>query len=111
MLRADQAAFTENRGPLQGIAQLADIAWPFILKQRSLRIPRQAGRWTSEGLSNFLKERIAQRKNVCLTLPERRNADVKHLQSIIEVLAKVAALDGLSQIPVGSGHDTDIRLL
>src|SRR2546421_4372682 len=48
MRRVNKAAFAENRGAFERVAQLAHIAGPVISQQRLARIAREAGRRAPE---------------------------------------------------------------
>src|SRR5260370_1799235 len=111
MLRADQASLAQNRRALQGVAQLADIARPVIPEQRRSGISREGGRWTPEGFADLLQERLAQQEDVGAALAQRRNADVEDVQPIVQIFAKIAALDRLPEIAIRRGDYPDIRLV
>ena len=48
MARIDERALADNRSPLQGIAQLADVARPVILDKDGSRLSRQSDRRAAE---------------------------------------------------------------
>src|SRR5262245_49562235 len=53
----------------------------------------------------------SQKRNVFATLPQRRELQGDDVQTVVEVLAQFASLDGLFEIDVGSGDHTYIRSL
>ena len=110
MVRVDERAFTENRGPLQDVAKLSNVSRPVILEKRLSCLPRQTSGWPAERPADLLQKGLAQRHDVGGTLAQRRNLDVEDAEAVEEVLAKLAALDGFSQIAVGRGDDADVRL-
>src|SRR5271163_398889 len=52
-----------------------------------------------------------QRGNVGTSLPQRRQRDRKHIQSVVEVAAKFVALYHVLQIPVRRSHEPNIHLV
>ena len=108
MVRVDERAFTENRGPFQDIAKLSNVSRPLILEQCMSCIARQTSGWPAEGPADLLQKRLAQRNDVGWTVAQRRNLDVEDPESVEQVLAKVAALDGFPQIAVGRGDHPDV---
>ena len=110
MVRVDERAFTENRGPLQHIAKLSNVARPVVLEKRLSCLARQTSGWPAEGPADLLQKRLAQRNDVGRTLAQRRNLDVEDAEAVEQVLAKVAALDGFPQVAVGRGDHPDVRL-
>src|SRR5258708_1568594 len=110
MLRADQPALAQNRGPLERVAQFPNVPRPVVLEQRLSRRSCQAGRRTSERLRDLLEERVAQQHDVARALSKWYQTDVEHLQPVEEVFAKVATLDRLAQAAVGRRNDPAVGL-
>ena len=52
MIRVDERAFTENRGPLQDVAKLSNVSRPVILEERLSCLARQTSGWPAEGPRN-----------------------------------------------------------
>ena len=77
MTRVDEGAFTENRGPLQDVAQLSNVSRPVILEERLSCLARQTSRWPAEGPADLLQKGLAQRHDVGGTLAQRRYLDVE----------------------------------
>ena len=90
MLGRDQAAFAEDRGAFEDVAQLADVAGPVIFDQPLARVARDAGRRASQAAADLAEERFAQRQDVVAAIAERRQVDRKHVQAIEEILAELA---------------------
>ena len=59
----------------------------------------------------LLREVANQQRNVLGTLAQRRNADRKDVQPIIQVAAKLAILDHLFEIAIRGRHQAHIHLL
>jgi hypothetical protein len=93
---------------LEGVVQLAHIARPGVCEQCLTRAGRQSRRRPSKRFPDVLQEGFAERKDIAATLTERRDVDVEHLEPIEQILAKVSALHGLSQVAVGRRNDADI---
>src|SRR5207302_6414773 len=96
--RIDEASVAQYRRSLERVAQLPDVAGPVVAKQGFSRIARQTGWRPAERFADLFEERVAQRQDVGTSFPKRGNADVEHLQPVIQILAKVAALDRFPQI-------------
>src|SRR6185295_9142519 len=58
---ADEPSLAQNRGPLERVPQLADVAWPVVQEQRFSRVVRQASRRPAERPSDLLEKRLAER--------------------------------------------------
>src|SRR4029450_6892015 len=110
MAHLNRSAVTEDRGPLQHIAQLAHVAGPRVLEQRGAGLARQLRGWAPEGPADLLQKAVAQRTDVRGTIAQRRRVDVEHAETVEQVLAKAAALDRFPQVAVGRGDHPDIRL-
>src|SRR5262249_48591686 len=48
--------------------------------------------------------------DVSCPLPERGELNVEDLQSVVEILAEVPPVDGLPQVAIRRGNDSDVRL-
>ena len=110
MIRVDERAFTENRGPLQDVAKLSNVSWPVISEKGLSCLARQTGGWPAEGPADLLQKHFAQRHDIGGTLAQGRDLDVEDAEPVEQVLAKFAALDGFPQIAVGRGDHPDVRL-
>src|SRR4029450_8602684 len=110
MVRVDERAFTENRGPLQDVAKLSNVPGPVVLEKRLSCLARQTSGGPPERRANLLQGYIAQRHDIRGTFAQRRNPDVEDAEAVEQVLAKLAALDGFPQVAVGRGDHPDVRL-
>src|SRR5206468_2288234 len=86
-------------------------ARPVVLQERFSRVARQTRRRTAERLPDLLKKCFAEGQNIGLSFAQWCNADVEHLEPVVEVLAKIAALDRLAQIAIRRRDDPHVRLL
>jgi hypothetical protein len=91
--------------------QLTNVARPVVPQQRFPRVSRQTRRRTTERSPDVPEKRLAEREHVGSSFAKRRNADVKHLQPVVQVLTEVAAFNCFLQVTVRRGHDADIRFL
>ena len=98
----------ENRGPLEDVAQLANVAGPVIVEQQPARITRDAGRRPPEAAAVFVEERLTQRQHVLFALAQRRQLDREHVEPVEQVLAELAAAHRQLQIPVRRGDDARV---
>jgi len=104
VLRADQPALAENRGPARAAFRSSrTFPRPVVAPAASPahRASKPAG-GASERLRDLLKKCVAEQHDVALALAKRRQADVEHLQTIEEILAELTALDCFPQIAVCS---------
>src|SRR4029450_11048223 len=100
MSGVDERAFTQNRCPLQHVAELSHVSRPVILEKGLSCLARETSRGPADRSADFLEKRLAQRHDVGRTIPQRRNLDVEHAEPVEQVLAKGSALDGLPGIGV-----------
>src|SRR6266850_1259524 len=56
------------------------------------------------------EECISQKSDIAAALAQWRNVDIKHAQSIKQILAKAALRDSALQIPVACGNHTNVCL-
>ena len=57
------------------------------------------------GSENFSRNALTSKRNVRLALPKRRQLDLHHIQTEIEVLAKTSGANGRFQVAIGRGND------
>ena len=96
--------------PLHQIAQLADVARPGVALQQlhvvlaidSMRLPKRR--------RELLDEAPHQHGNVLDPLAQRRHANRKDIQPVVQVLAEGVGLDPFLEIPVGGGDDAGVDL-
>ena len=110
MAHVDRPAVTEDRCPLQDVAQLSHVAGPLVLEKRGSCLARQFSGSSSEGPADLLQKAVAQRHDVRGTIAQRRNLDVEDAEAVEQVLAKGAALHRFPQVAVGRGDHPDVRL-
>ena len=68
MVRVDERAVAENRGPLQHVAKLPNISGPVIVEQGLSSVARQTSGRPPERLANLLQKRLAERQDVRRTV-------------------------------------------
>jgi serine/threonine protein kinase len=106
--RVPQRRVTEQDGALDRGAELADVTRPIMpaeLVEKVLRCTRMPGELFVEGLD--------QQWNVVASLAERRQPERHHVEPVVQVGAKCAAVDGGAQVLVGRGDhaNVDARLI
>src|SRR5712675_1387609 len=111
MLRGNKPALAQDRRPLERVAKLPDVAWPFVPEQRVLGVAGEPGRRAAKRLADVLKERVGEQQDVAFALTKRWNLDIEHLEAIVQILTEIAAFDSFSQVAVGGGDHPDVRLL
>ena len=68
MSRVDERAFAENRGALQHIAKLSNVARPLILEKGASCLSCQTSRWPVECSADLLQKCLAQRNDIGRTI-------------------------------------------
>src|ERR1043165_2023407 len=107
IMHRHQRSFRQNLAALDGVAQLANVAGPTVRQQR---LPRRALAvlWSARLLR---QEMPRQEQDVFTPLPERWKLNVKHVQTIIKVIAKSTDGDFFAQVAVGRGDDPHVDLV
>src|SRR5207249_317608 len=95
--------------PLDQIFQLADVARPPVLLQDSHRGIGHALNSLAEARVVAPQEKIREQRNIFRPLTQRRQLDRDDVDSIEQVFAEPAVLDGLLQVDVGRGDETELR--
>ena len=72
-------------------------------------LARDARGGAADGRSDLLKEGLGHRQDVLAPVAQRRQADLEDPQSVVEVLAELAAGEGRFEIAVGRRHDPHVR--
>ena len=94
----------EDRGALDEIAQLADIAGPAMLGQAGM-----AGRGQARRLALRAGEEMRDEQgNVAGPLGQRRQVDREDAEAIEEVFAEAALVDRRIDVAMGGGDDADV---
>ena len=96
---------------LKHIAQLSDVARPVVLEQRVPRVVQQSRDPTADCSRNLGEEVIREKKDIAHAVTERRQEDVKDLQAVKQILAKLAASHGVAQVSIACRDDANIGLL
>jgi hypothetical protein len=109
VLCVDQASLTDDRGALDRVAQLADVARPRVLEQTLASLAGDAGRWAAEGAPDLGQEHFGEGQDVLRAIPQGRQPDLEDLEPVVEILAKAAVEDGGPQVTIRGGHDTHVR--
>src|SRR5207248_3816829 len=94
---------------LNEIPQLANVAGPRVLLQQlqSVAVDRRLLLAVFGG--EFAEKFVHQQRNVFAPLAERRQHDLRYVQSIVQVLAKSTFSNFLCQILVHRGDDLDVH--
>src|SRR5262245_30725178 len=108
--RPDRLALAHQHGALDGVLELAHVAWPAVFLERLHRVGAEAGDLASQLLGEVPEEVLRQRQDVLAPLAERRYRQVDDVQAVVEVLPEPALLDGGLEIDVGGGDDAHVHL-
>ena len=98
----------EDHRPLDHVAQLPDVARPAVAHQGIhvfLRYPLHA---LAEGLGELLDHGPHEQRDVVPTLPQGRDGDGKHVQTVVEIFPETPFSDRFRQVSVGGGDDPDV---
>jgi hypothetical protein len=86
----DGAAFAQDGGALDHVAQLPHVARPVMRHQHVARVARDAGGPAPDGATEVLDEGVEQRGDVVPPLAQRRQRDTKckliYLDSSLPIL-------------------------
>src|SRR5262249_31525366 len=110
MLRSNERALGFNHSSFERVPKFADVSWPVVLQKSVLCVSGQRRRGTTDGCRDFFQEYFTQKKNVTAPLAQRRDMHLEHLNSIVEILTKIAAVDCLGEIAVRGGDDAHVGL-
>src|SRR5262249_28672993 len=95
VLHGDQPTLTEDRGALEDVAQLADVAGPVILDEQFARLARDPTGRTTDAAADVGEERLGGRQDALATPGQRRESDREHIEAIVETLAELPVGDRL----------------
>src|SRR5579862_3840146 len=104
-------AVGQDHRTLDEVFQLADIAWPVPRRKPLHRCSWNGIDLFFHAAAVLLSEVSNQQWNVLRPLPQWRNANWKNIQTIIQILAKLASLDHLFQITIRGCHQPHIHFL
>ena len=105
-----RVAHTQDRGPLQNIAQLSHIARKFIPGQLVMSRTGKSHRWPTQFGTNNSDEQIRQLVQIFRPFAQGRNGHRKHCQAMIKVFAKLAGGHHGSQITIGGRNPSHVRV-
>ena len=109
VLRLDEIGRPHGDGVLNGILEFTDIAWPVVSTKHRFCFAGDTQHGSARPASELRNEGPRQRWNVLRPFAERRCSDGNDIQPEIQVLAKAAVGDGLRQVAIGSGNESDIQ--
>src|SRR5262245_411204 len=106
-LLADLPSVREHDQPAHHVLQLANVARPRVLPEelQDLRLQLHVALVLSV---EDPEEQRGQRRDLLAALAERGHPDLHDVQPIVEILAKLAVLQGVLEVPVGGCHDPHI---
>ena len=73
---------------VNGVFQLANVAWPRIIEQLLHRVWSEVRTGVSETSSVDLQKVVNQRQNISGTFPQRRKRYRRHMEPVVEILAE-----------------------
>ena len=109
-MRVDRVVVGEYDGPLDAVAQLADVSRPLVGEER---FEGGGGEVVNSppGLGGKPGEEMAgQRLDVLAPPPQRRHDDLHNFEAEIEIAAELVGCDRILEIAVGSRDDADVDL-
>src|SRR5664279_24847 len=108
VLLAQLGLLRHHHGAFDRVFQLADIARPIVLLQFIHRRRRDSGDLLAHFTRKLAREVVHQQRNIFPAFAQRRNLDMKNIQTIEKVGAELALLDQLFQVLVGGGDHAEI---
>jgi hypothetical protein len=107
-VRAELATGGDDRGALERVGQLAQVARPGVLAQAG-----EAGVGDAQGAATgplgLLGEHGgAQEGEVVEALAQRGEAQREHVEAVVEIFAEAALGDRAGEVDVGGGEDADV---
>ncbi len=96
---------------LRHVFQLAHVAGPRVLEQ--LFRDRWRQRWRGDSLRAAVAIEVVreQQQDVVVAIAKRRNENLRDVQAVIQILAKISGRDTLTQIAIRRGNHADVHLL
>ncbi|SPE33762.1 hypothetical protein SBA2_800020 [Acidobacteriia bacterium SbA2] len=109
VIGADVIGVLENHGPLHGVFQFPNVSGPVVSQQQVTSFLGDAPNALSKPEVITLDEEVNERKHVFLPVSQGRHEDWDDAETVEEVLAEAALLDGLFEIAVRSRDDPHIH--
>ena len=106
VLRQNHVTAAQQARPLNRVTQLTNITWPAVGEQ-TLNCLRRKPHWSA---GEFDGEPAGKRKDVVLSLGERRHNQFNDIDAVVEIITKAAFEHLLAQIAVGSRYQPGIDL-
>ena len=107
----DHVGGSKDDCPFNGISQLADVARPMVCVEH---VPHLAGEWL-ELLVHLpgkpREEMFRQQGHVPVSIAQRGHPQLDDVQSMVQVLPKIAGLDGVNNVPIGRRENPDVHPL
>ena len=94
--------------PLGHISQLSYIAGPSVFTERGFSGFGDPRNRCAVRLAHALQVVVEERYHVIAPLAKRRDANLDHVQAIVEILTKCACLDLCGQIAIGRRDEANI---
>ncbi len=108
-MNAQNGSIGKNDSPFNDVLKLADIARPRIARQRRHGFGGNGVDRLAEAPAELLHKVADQKRDVLRPFAQRRDADRKYIQPIIQVRAELALGDKLIQVAVRRCDQTRVR--
>ena len=106
----DHAVRRKDGGPVYDVFELADIARPVVLLQGARdRVGERLDR-SVHYTRKTVRQVLSQQRDVITPFAQRRQRDRKHVQPVVQVVAKAVLPDFLGEIAIGRGHHTHVNI-
>ena len=100
----------QNQGPLHGVIQFPDVAWPGMLLQCQAGVGGKAHRRLIHFARVFIQQTLGNRQYIAGARAQRLPLQRKNPQAVIQIFPETARSHFRGQIPVGGGNHADIQL-
>jgi len=106
--QSDLRPGTGDKGMLDRVLQLPDVARPAEVQENAADVRRQVPDRLAGLAVEPVHEMSREEEDVGAALAQRRQMDREHIETVKEILAKSARFHQLPEIAVGGGDDPDI---
>ena len=104
----DQVFFAHDRGALEHVAQLANVARPGVAAEDVEHFGADAADVVAVLGVDVAKDVFDEQRNVVFVIAQRRQVNVEDVEAEEEILAQLAGADGFLGIFVGRGEDANV---
>ena len=102
--------FRQDEGVFHHVFQFPDISRPGVVHQSVQDLGGDACDLFGRSLADFAQEVIGEKRKIRYPLPQGRQVNGNHVESIEDIFPKIPVFDLLAQVPRRGRHDAHIHL-